>query len=384
MADLFLWCSDQEAGFENPAARGKIGKRAGAMGLLINILLFAAKLAAGIIAGSVAVIADAFNNLSDAASSVVTLLGFRLAQRPADRDHPYGHARYEYISGLLVAVLVVLLATELIRSSVQKILHPQTVALSLLTVLILLSSILLKLWMGHVYGRLGKKLQSPVLQAAAVDSRSDVIATAAVLAGSIAGQFWPIDGWLGLAVALFILWSGVRVVQQTISPLLGKRADTDLIEQIGALVCSHEGIIGIHDLLVHDYGPGQCFASLHAEMNSAEEPLICHDIIDDIECEALEKLGVHLVIHYDPVVTDDAESAEMRCTVNAIIGAIDPRLSMHDFRLVRGARHKKLVFDLAVPYDRSLQPTDIKKRIDLALQQMHKEYKTVIRFDGEI
>ena len=368
---------------ENPAVRSAIGSLAGTAGLVCNCLLALGKLLAGILAGSVAVIADGLNNLTDGASSVVTLVGFRLARRPADADHPYGHARYEYLSGLVVSVLILFIGWELASSSVAKILHPEPVAASVLTFGVLAASILLKLWMTVFFTKLGKTIHSGALRAAATDSRNDVIATTAVLLGCGISRVLQVnvDGFVGLAVALFILYSGVRVANETISPLLGQQADPELVEKLTRLVLSHEPVLGVHDLLIHDYGPGQCYASLHAEISGQEDPLVCHDIIDDIECDALEKLNVHLVIHYDPVLLDDAECNALRRMVRQIVEDISPRLSMHDFRLVRGASQKKLVFDLAVPYDMSVPGKELKQRIEDALAEAGCSCQTVIRFD---
>ena len=368
---------------EDPAVRSAIGSLAGTAGLVCNCLLAMGKLLAGILAGSVAVIADGLNNLTDGASSVVTLVGFRLARRPADADHPYGHARYEYLSGLVVSVLILFIGWELASSSVAKILHPEPVEASMLTFGVLAVSILLKLWMTVFFTKLGKTIRSGALRAAATDSRNDVIATTAVLLGCVVSRVLRVnvDGFVGLAVALFILYSGVRVANETISPLLGQQADPELVEKLTKLVLSHEPVLGVHDLLIHDYGPGQCYASLHAEISGQEDPLVCHDIIDDIECDALEKLNVHLVIHYDPVLLDDAECNALRRLVRQIVEDISPRLSMHDFRLVRGASQKKLVFDLAVPYDMSVPGKELKQRIEDALAEAGCSYQTVIRFD---
>lgn len=379
---LFVKNSDNT---ENPAVRASVGKLAGATGIVCNSLLFVGKLIAGLLAGSVAIVADAVNNLSDASSSVVTLLGFRLAQRPADADHPYGHARYEYLSGLVVAVLILVIGVELVKSSVGKMIHPEPIDFSALTVTILIASIAVKLWMAVFYGKLGKKIKSTTLAATSVDSRNDVISTAGVLLGCMAGYFFHmnIDGVVGLLVALFILYSGVNIVKETISPLLGQQADGELVEKIHALVLSHEKVLGVHDLLVHDYGPGQCFASLHVELSAAEDVLACHEIIDHIENEARKELHVDLVIHYDPVVVDDAEGNEMRAVLEEIISEIDSRLSIHDFRMTRQGREKKLVFDLAVPYDMGQSHEELKQKIDGGLMEKGKNYLTEIRFDGK-
>ena len=251
---------------ENPVVRGAYGKLAGAVGIVCNLLLFAGKLLAGILSGSVAVTADAVNNLSDASSSLVTLLGFKLAERPADEEHPYGHARIEYISGLVVAALILLIGAELAKSSFSKILHPETVEFSLLTLGVLIGSILVKLWMALFCRKLGRRIDSTTLLATSADSRNDVISTAAVLVGCLAGYFFDVklDGYIGMAVALFIIWSGCSIAKDTISPLLGEQASGELVRNISDLILSHEKILGIHDLMVHDYGPGNCFASVHA------------------------------------------------------------------------------------------------------------------------
>lgn len=370
---------------EAPSVHSAIGKLAGMTGIVCNILLFIGKLTVGLIIGSVSIVADAINNLSDASSSLITLLGFRLAQRPADEDHPYGHARYEYLSGLVVAALILLIGAELVKSSVNKIIHPVPVEFTLITSIVLVCSIGIKLWMAIFYRNLGKRIRSTTLRAASADSRNDVVATSAVLAGGLIGRFsgLNIDGYVGLAVAVFILYSGVMIGKETVSPLLGTQADENLVERISQIVLSHDKILGIHDLLVHDYGPGQCFASLHAEISADEELLKSHDIIDDIECDVLEELNVHLVIHYDPVVTNDSEWNEMRQVTERIINEISPLISMHDFRLVKGANQTKLVFDLAVPYSMKQQYRDIKGKIDETLKEKGKEYTTVIRFDGK-
>lgn len=369
----------------NPKVRSEVGKFAGKVGIACNVLLCIGKLAVGFMIGSVSVIADAVNNLSDALSSLVTLFGFRLAQRPADEDHPYGHARYEYLSGLAVAALILIIGVNLAESSIDKIIHPVAVDFSAVTFAVLLCSVGVKLWMSVFYASLGKRIRSTTLKATSADSRNDVIATSAVLAGGLVSRFFflNIDGYIGLAVALFIVYSGVNIAKETISPLLGKRADEELVERISKIILSHEKIIGIHDLLVHDYGPGQCFASVHAELSADEDSLVCHDIIDNIECDILEELNVHLVIHYDPVVTNDGEWNEMRQLVEKITEEISPLISIHDFRLVKGAKQSKLVFDLAIPYSMNQQHNELKQKIDTALMAEGKQYATIIRFDNK-
>ena len=337
---------------ESPDGRARVGALAGAVGIVCNLLLFLGKVIAGALAGSVAIAADGWNNLSDAAASIVTLLGFRFSRKPADAHHPYGHARAEYLSGLWVAVLILFIGVELGKSSVSKIFDPEPVEFGAVTFWVLLGSIGLKLWMSLFVGKLGRIIGSGALAATSVDSRNDVIATAAVLVSCLVGHFFSIriDGWAGLCVAAFILWSGYGIARETMSSLLGESADGELVEKLRALVLGHEGILGIHDLLIHDYGPGRCFASAHVELSAEEDPLVCHEIIDHLECDALQELNVRLVIHHDPVAVNDAEWGRLRSSVEEIAAAVDGRLSVHSFRLVRGRGMPRLVFDLAVPY----------------------------------
>lgn len=369
---------------QNPAVRSAIGKLAGLTGIVCNCLLTVLKLVIGLLVGSMAIIADGVNNLSDAASSLTTLLGFRMAQRPADKQHPYGHARYEYLSGLAVAALILLIGAELVKSSIAKIINPQPIDISAATMALLAASIAVKLWMSGFYKALGKKINSTTLYATSVDSRNDVISTCAVLLGCLVNYLFAlnIDGYVGLAVAIFILYSSIGIAKDTISPLLGQQADEEMVDKITELVLSHEKVLGVHDLLVHDYGPGRCYASAHVELSADEDPMACHDIIDDIECDVLEKMNVHFVIHYDPVVQNDAEQNEMRRTVGEIVSGLNPAFSIHDFRIVRGSAQSKLVFDLAVPYSMIERKKEIKEQIEAALNKKGKKYVTIIRFDG--
>ena len=370
---------------ENPAVHTSIGKMAGFTGICCNILLFLGKLLAGLLSGSVSILADAINNLSDAGSSLVTLLGFYLAQRPADKEHPYGHARYEYLSGLVVSALILVIGLELGKSSFEKVLHPQPILATPVVLGVLTVSLCLKLWMSHFFRTLGARIRSVTLTAASADSRNDVIATAGVLLGYIVSSLFGVnvDGIVGLGIAAFILWSGIGIARDTISPLLGAR-DPALVKKLSALVLSHEKVLGIHDLLVHDYGPGQCFASVHAELSAEEDPLACHDIIDDIEQDAWERLNVHLVIHYDPVMTNDAEWNRMRTLTEGWVRQVNPRLSIHDFRMVRSTRQTKLVFDLAIPYDMALSAREVQTFIAEQLQKEGRDYQTVIHLDRQM
>lgn len=340
-----------------PAVHAAIGKLAGLTGIVCNIFLAGLKILAGLVTGSVAITGDGINNLTDCASSVVTLLGFRMAQRPADGEHPFGHGRYEYISGVVVAALVLLAGAELAKSSLQKILHPQSVPFTALTLAILLLSIGVKLWMTVFNRKLGKLIGSKTLEATAQDSRNDVIATSAVLLSFLLDALLhiPMDGFVGMGVALFILWSGISLAKNTVDPLIGTQADQELVEQLRSLILAHQRILGIHDLLIHDYGPGHCFATVHAEMDAGESPLDAHDQLDHIEQEAMRRLGIHLVIHYDPIA-ETADWAACRAMAKDCAAALDAAASIHDLRIVDYQGQQKLTFDLAVPY--ALPQTD--------------------------
>ena len=315
----------QRADPADPAVRARVGKRSGILGILANVLLFAGKLVIGTVSGSVSITADAMNNLSDATSSIVTIVGFRLAERPADENHPYGHARFEYLSGLAVAAMIVVIGFELAKTSFDKILHPEPVVFSGALVAVLLLSIGVKLILAAVNGSLGRAIDSTALLATAADSRNDCIATGAVLLSAVFAHLTSInvDGYAGLAVALFILYSGANTAKETISPLLGEAADPELQRTIVAALRSNDKVLGYHDLMVHDYGPGQRFASVHVEMDMREDVLTCHTIIDDIERQVLDSHGIHLVIHYDPVITDDEELNRMRTSVDKVLKSID-------------------------------------------------------------
>lgn len=369
----------------DPLVRSRAGQRCGALGILANVLLFAGKLLAGTLSGSVAITADAMNNLSDASSAVVTLLGFRMSEKPADEHHPYGHARFEYLSGLAVAVMIMVIGFELAKSSFEKILNPTEVQFSLLTGGILLGSIAVKLLLSSINGAVSKATHSAALAATAADSRNDCIATGGVfLSGLFAGICGvTIDGYVGMAVALFILWSGWNMVKDTINPLLGENADPELQRIIVECLHSNEKVLGYHDLMVHDYGPGQRFASVHVEMDYHEDPLLCHTIIDNIERVCLENHRVHLVIHYDPVVTDDEEMNELKQLVTASLERIDPSISFHDFRIVRGDTHTNLIFDVALPNAMKGREKEIKQILDAAINEHSATtYYTVITFDS--
>ena len=351
--------------------RARAGKLSGLVGLLGNILLFGAKLAVGLITGSVSVTADAMNNLSDAVSSVVTLVGFKLAEKPADADHPYGHARYEYLSGLAVAALIVVIGVELGKSSLEKIIAPTPVAFSLPLAAVLVAAVALKLGLYFFNRHLGKKISSTALLATAADSRNDAVSTSAVLlAALLEMQFgWQLDGWMGLAVAAFILYSGAMLARDTISPLLGENASPELQQLIVDVVTGDEKVLGYHDLMVHDYGPGQRFASIHVEMDRREDPLECHERIDNLERCCLEQYNIHLVIHYDPVVTDDPELKRLKDVVQQLLRQIDGKISIHDFRMLSVDGNIRLFFDAALPPERMEQKDAVKQRLEELLKE---------------
>jgi len=385
MTDLLLrlFIKDREKN-EDPAVRSSIGSLSGMVGILCNILLFSGKLLVGLLSASVSITADALNNLSDATASIVTLLGFKLAERPADAHHPYGHARYEYLSALAVSAMIIVIGFELAKTSVGKIINPTAVEFTAATAAVLVMSILVKFWMAAFNKKLGRLIRSSALIATAQDSRNDCLATGAVLIAATIESFthWRIDGWMGLAVALFILWSGWNLARDTISPLLGEGADPQLKADITDLIRSEPSVLGIHDLMVHDYGPGQRFASLHVEMDRKEDPVVCHETIDNLERRCLDQFGVHLVIHYDPVVTDDPNLVRLSSLVASILKVRSSRISIHDFRMVPGSGCTNLIFDMALPEELQGQEQEIQSALESALNDLNEEtYRTVITFD---
>ena len=369
---------------ESPQVRTAIGAMAGFVGIGCNLLLFGIKLLVGILAGSVSITADALNNLSDASGSIVTLIGFRVAGKPADEHHPYGHARAEYLSALGVAALIFFIGFELVKSSARKILMPEPLEFSLLTAAVLLVSIGIKLWMSLFNRKLGNYISSSTLMATSADSRNDCIATTAVLTAALVEQFLGlrVDGWFGLGVAAFILYSGWTLARDTVSTLLGESPDPLLRERILECIASCPEVLGHHDLMVHDYGPGRQFASLHVEMDCREDPLKCHALIDDMERACLRSLNVHLVIHYDPVVTDDPELQRLKKRCQALLQQQDARLTLHDFRMIQGQRHMNLVFDVALPSDLRQQQRLIRSDLECALnREENRVYHVIIHYD---
>lgn len=364
--------------------RSAVGKLSGAVGIVCNVLLCLMKLLIGSATGSIAITADALNNLSDATGSVVTLVGFRLAEKPADEEHPYGHARSEYLSALAVAALVLIIGFELAKTSVEKIFNPTPVDFTVPAAIILVVSVIVKMWLFLFNRRLGKEIRSNTLLATAADSRNDAVSTTAVLLCSVASLFTdlPLDGIVGFAVAVFILYSGISLGKETISPLIGENADSELREMIVKVIESEEKVLGYHDLMVHDYGPGQRFASCHVEMDSEEDPMYCHELIDNIERKCMEEHRVHLVIHYDPVIMGDAETEELKTLVTQLLRKQDERISIHDFRMVVGEGHTNLIFDIVLPSQLMAQKKAVKKQLDADLAAAaDKKLYTVVTFD---
>ncbi len=364
---------------EDPAVRRAYGALCGCVGIGLNVLLFLGKLLAGVATGSLAVTADAVNNLSDAGSSVVTLLGFKLAAKTPDRDHPFGHGRLEYVSGLVVSMAIILMGVELARSALEQILYPKPVDFTPLAGAILLLSIAVKTYMALYNRSVGRRIGSAAMSAAARDSLGDCLATAAVLLGGLAGRLWDvqIDGWCGGAVALFILWSGVGAAKETIDPLLGQPPSPEFVARVRELTLSYPEIIGIHDLIVHDYGPGRRIISLHAEVPASGDILALHDVVDALEKQLNEKLGCLATIHMDPVVHDNGATREARERVSALVRLIDPGITIHDFRMVPGPTHTKLIFDAEVPYQCPLPDQEVRRRIQEGVPTLDEGWSAV-------
>lgn len=367
----------------NSKVRERYGVLAGAVGIASNGFLFLIKFLTGLLLGSISIMADAVNNLSDAGSSVITLIGFKISGKPADNEHPYGHARMEYICGLIVSFIIVFLGLQLIGSSFNKILHPAEVEVNAVMLFVLVVSIGVKLWQGMFNRTLGKKIDSAALQATAADSLNDVYATSAVLISALLMKFTGLrlDGWMGLAVAIFITVSGFKLVMETVNPLLGMAPDQGMVQAIQNKIMSYDGVIGIHDLVIHNYGPERCFASVHAEVPAKQDILISHDIIDNIERDFCENMNIHLVIHLDPVVNDNEEINQLREMVLEIVKGISREISMHDFRVVFGTTHTNLVFDVAVPPEFQFSDQDLCKEITKQVKQHDQTLFTVITVD---
>ncbi len=385
MTDLLLKAFVKDGGdLSSPSSRASVGMLSGVVGIICNVLLFVMKILVGTAVGSVSITADAMNNLSDASSSIVTFIGFRLAKMPADEDHPYGHARYEYLSGLAVAAMIIVIGFELAKTSVEKIINPSAVELTVPAGIVLIGSVVMKVWLCLFNGKLGKKINSSALLATSADSRNDAVATSVVFVAGVIELIFhiQIDGIMGLMVALFILYSGVNLAKETISPLLGENASPELKELIIRVMRSCPEVLGYHDLMVHDYGPGQRFASIHVEMDHKADPLYCHELIDNLERSCLEEHNIHLVIHYDPVVTGDEELDRLRHIVTELLKAQDSRISIHDFRMVKGEKQTNLIFDIALPAELMPKKKEVKSKLDSCLAVIDDmTYYTVVEFD---
>ena len=368
---------------EDPAVRERYGILAGATGIALNLLLFLCKLIAGMITGAISVTADAFNNLSDAASSVVTLVGFRLAGQKADADHPFGHGRMEYLAGLAVSLLILLVGVELGKSSIEKILSPEAVEFSWLSAAILAVSVAVKLWMCRFNRILGRRIDSAAMAATATDSLSDAVATSAVLAGLLIGRFTalPLDGWFGLLVAVFILKAGFGSVKDTLDPLLGQPPEHSLVEDIERVILSHPQIVGVHDMVIHDYGPGRRMMSVHAEVAADADILEVHDVIDHIERELNRRFRIEAVIHMDPIQIGNPEVDRLRELTKQLALQVDPSLTIHDFRITAGPLHTNLIFDVVVPYEVKLTEDEVKQQLARKLREQDERYHAVIQVD---
>lgn len=363
--------------------REAYGLLGGAIGIIANIFLCTSKISIGLISSSISILADGINNLSDAASSIVSLIGFKLSSKPADEGHPFGHARIEYLSGLIVSFIILLLGLELIRSSLGKILNPEPLTFSWVMVIVLVLSIAVKIWLYLFNRELGNRINSTSMMATATDSLNDVVATTAVLISLFIAKFTKLnlDGYMGIIVGIFICYSGFNLVKETINPLLGEAPSPELVESLQNKLLSYPNICGYHDLVLHSYGPNRYFASVHAEVPADANLLECHDIIDTIEKDFAKELGINLVIHLDPIVTDDENSNALKKQVETIIHQIHCELSIHDFRLVVGQTHTNLIFDVLVPVTLTISPKLLAKQIDEEVKKIDSTYYTVITVD---
>lgn len=368
---------------DNPSVRTAYGKLSGKVGILCNILLCAGKFIAGILSGSVSITADAANNLSDASSSVISLIGFKLSEKSADREHPYGHGRYEYLAAFIVAALIISIGIQLFRDGIEKIIAPTAVEFGVLPVVVMAVSILVKLWMMIFNKKLDRKICSETLKATSADSRNDVIATSAVLAAFLISHFFAVnlDGIMAAAVAVFILYSGIGLVKETVSILLGKAPDEEQVEKIRAKILSYEGVVGTHDLLMHDYGPGRQFASVHVEVPAEMTLSECHEIIDKIERDFLSG-GLNMLVHPDPIASGGSFEGKVNAELNEIVKKIDERITIHDLRTIPAAEETKIIFDLVKPPDSSLSEQEIKEEIERFMALKFPGSRCIIDFDS--
>lgn len=377
-----LFIKDSE-NVKSPTVRSSYGKLSGAVGIVLNLILCAAKFLTGMLTGSISITADAVNNLSDAGSSIVTLFGFKIAEKPADSKHPYGHGRFEYIAALIVSFFVLIMGVELLKSSVEKIKNPEEVTFSVAALVVLVLSIAGKLWLAYFNNKLGKKINSTATKAVVTDSLSDTAATSVALISLIISKFSsvPVDGWFGAAVALFIVWSGISLVRETIAPLLGEPPEKEFFDEVENMILSYDGVVGVHDLIIHDYGPSRLFASAHAEVPSNIDIMKSHDTIDLIERDIAEKYGMLISIHLDPVVVDDERINALKETVKKAVSEVDGTMTIHDFRVVEGPTHTNLIFDVVVSRDIKLRNDEISDLISEKLSKIDERYFCVITVD---
>ena len=371
---------------EDPLVRARHGSVAGAVGIVTNLLLAAIKILMGALFGAIAILADGINNLADSLSSIITLIGFRLSAQQADEEHPYGHGRMEYIAAMLISMMMVVVGFTLVQESFPKIFAPEEASASPLLFIVLILSIGMKLWQGLFYRSMGKLIGSDTLRANFRDSINDVISTAAVLLSVLITPLigYNTDGLMGTAVALFIMYSGVMLMKDTIQPLLGEGTDGELADRVKEAVLSYEGVLGVHDLMVHNYGPGRAFASVHVEVPAERDLLESHDLIDNIEREIHQKMGLHLSIHMDPLATNDPELDALRLELKELLIPYGERITYHDLRLVRGTTHTNMLFDLVVPFGFPLSDDELKKEVDEKIRNIHPDFFTVITVDKDM
>ncbi len=363
--------------------RERYGMLSSVVGILCNLIIFSSKLVIGTLVHSIAIISDGFNNMSDCASCIVTMFGYKMAAKPADKDHPFGHGRMEYLTSLVIAAVIVVVGCELLKSSVKKIVHPEAVTFSIAALVILIISILIKIWMGFFNKKLGTRIQSSVMLATAQDSFSDVFATLATLIALVA-SLWtdaPIDGIMGVLVSAFILISGFGIIRDTVDQLLGKPADEGIVNSLKEMVGESVVALGMHDLIIQSYGPGNLIGSVHIEVDAANPILDIHDAIDELERNIYEELHIRMTIHMDPIEVGNTEVEAYKRMMTEIVTAIDDRLSIHDFRVVSGPTHTNFIFDLLIPYDCQLTEVYIREQIDRRLEQYDRRYYAVVTFD---
>jgi len=379
---LFIKDSDNT---DSPTVRQSYGTFAGVFGIVTNLILFALKLIIGLLSGSISILADAINNLADSGSSILTIIGFKLSSKPADADHPFGHERFEYLTGLGISVLVLIIGFELLTSSIGRMLSPAMPNFNIVTFIILSVSVIGKLFQGLTYKRIGKLIKSETLNAAYTDSINDVISTFAVLVTTVISMCFGIilDGFIGICVSLFILYSGVKLVIETANPLLGTVPDKEMVKMISDKIREYDDIIGIHDLMIHSYGANKCFASVHAEVDANSDIMKVHDVIDNIEREFCNQHGINLVIHMDPIVTDSPEVTQAKNIILQTLSGISPDITMHDFRMVIGDTHTNLIFDVCIPYTFEYSEPELKDLISSKVKETHDNWYTVVTVDRD-